>query len=150
MDNFYNTAIMLVYPDGYTEKIMINKEVSHKKNYEDLAKKSERFNSFIKSKNIIIDELVHSLNIELVNSNIVVINNIDIYDIVYDKNFLKMNMPRLIFNFPPELTSEQKEVLKSIFDEYGLDNSIFGKIINTSFQSITYYEVLDYLHEMRK
>lgn len=151
MRDFYKVAIMLIYPDGYMDEIYVDKEVLHSYYYRELAKKSHRFSEIVKLRNINVDDYFYTTNLSIVNiENIIVIDNIDIFDIVHTEDYLKNNVPEFLFNLPSKLTHEQKEVLKSLFENYYLCNAAYGNPKEDKLDPINYYELLNSLYETTK
>ena len=151
MENFYKVAIMLIYPDGSIDEAYVDKEVLHSYYYRELVEKSPRFSEIVKSRNIKIDDYFYTTNLDIVNiENIIVINNIDIFNIVRTKDYLKNNVPEFLFNLPSEITDEQKIVLKDLFENYYLCNAAYGNPKEDKINSINYYELLNSVCERSK
>ena len=151
MDNFYKVAIMLIYPDGSIDEVYVDKEVLHSHYYRELVTKSHRFSEIVKSRNIKIDDYFYMTNLDIVNmEKIIVIDNIDIFDIVHTKDYLKNNVPEFLFNLPSEITDEQKKVLKDLFENYYLCNAAYGNPKKDKLDPINYYELLNSLYEKKK
>ena len=147
MEDFYNTAIMIIYPDGVIDRINVENKTLHKYYYDKLIDEGIRLKEFIKDKRIVQDEAIHKINIYLTKKGIIAINNIRIYNIVRDKDYLKNNVPDFVFNLPDELTIEQKEVLKKLFDQYYLNYSMFGVPQIDNYDVIDYYDLLNLVNE---
>lgn len=151
MRNFYNIAIMFIYPDGHIDEKYIDKEILHSYYYKELFNTSSRFRNIIEKRNIDINGFFYDTNIELVNEEgIIVICNIDIYRIKNIKNFLENNVPDFLFNLPKELTDEQKRILLNLFEEYYLNKAVYINPKVGEPDPVDYYELLNSLWEKRK
>lgn len=147
MENFYNTAVMLIYPDGTIINKSIDKDVLHKYYYEKIFDEDSNFRNIIKSKNEITEEMSFEFNKLLTDMGIVVINNINIYNIIYNKNYLEGNIPNFVFNLPEKLTEQQRKILLNLFNEYSLYGSLYGIPKEKNYDEINFYELYGELEQ---
>ena len=150
MNDIYNIAIMLIYPDGHIDKMYVDRETLHSHYYKELANKNSRFKQIVDARNIDIDNYDFEVNIDLVNKdNIIVINNIDIRRIVEEKDFLEKNVPYFLFGIPEQLTDEQKSVLLDLFENNYLNSAAYAHLKEEGPEPINYYDLLNSLYDTK-
>ena len=111
-------AILLIYPDGEIERILIDTETSHSAYLKKHLKRSKRFYELCKNLNFDWGIHFHIDQLLLLNG-IIVLYNYNVKDIVNDSSF--------IYNYPvlfdthlsvPFLSEKQKEEFISIYKIY--------------------------------
>ncbi len=145
MKELQNYAIILIYPDGVIEKIPITNFEFHIEYYRDHMKKSPRFAKLCRSLALEIDETIsyddypvdaatddvrNKLLDILGDKGILIIENLNVYDIVYDMDFLKEEQCAFLIYFPEFfLSCEQLEAYLGYSDypEYLLHLAKFNK-----------------------
>ena len=149
MDSFYKIAVMAIYPDGYIDEVFIEDQTTHKHYYNKLFNESKRFSEIIKDKSKISDNFIHKLDELFVKNKIIVFNNLYIFEISKDKNYLKYNVPNYFCYLPKTLTSEQKNILNDLFNNYNLSDSAFVNILDDEIVPLDYYDILNSVYEER-
>ncbi|MCM1052963.1 MAG: hypothetical protein NC483_03200 [Ruminococcus sp.] len=147
MNDLEKMAIILIYPDGEIEKIPITSHVYHIEYLAEHREKSQRF-ARVTIKCDFTDTLHEDIDTALVTNGVIVIFNLNIYDIVRNPNYLTEEKPDFTVFFPSELGSiGQISNYESIMGSYPLDNispGLFDK--NTNYiDDIEHHQVEEFL-----
>ncbi len=119
-NNIRSQAIILIYPDGEVERILINAEISHTEYLKRHLQNSRRFYELVKNQNLNFDWGIHfHIDQVLLFSGVIVLYNYNVKDIVNDLSFI-YNYP--VF-FDTHLCSEffserQKDEFMNIYERY--------------------------------
>ena len=153
MNDFYNTAIMVIYPNGKVEIKKIEDKIFHMIYFLFLYNDNTYFKEFMNksNSNYFKDNklFTYSLDLELAKNRVIAIHNLNIRDIKEKPNFLKKHIPNFIFTMPKELTDEQKKAMKEIILQNDLYESLFLSYNVDNFISIEYDEIMDLLHQKK-
>lgn len=151
MNDFYNIAIMVIYPNGKVEMKKINDKIFHMMYFSDLYNDNTYFKEFMNKSNSSYFKdnnlFTYSLDLELAKNGVISIHNLNIREIKEKTKFLKRHIPNFIFTMPKELTYEQKKAMKEIIFQNDLYESLFLSYNVNSFISIEYDEIIDLLHQ---
>ena len=157
MDNFYNTAIMVIYEDGSIDKLEIGDKLLHMHYFAHLYKKNSKFKKIILENDLgFCDEeenvdnfFTYQLDLGLANQNIIAMHNLNIKEIHENPNYLEKNIPKFIFTMPSNLTNEQKTVLEQILNENDLYDSEFLVYEKDHFGSLEYEDIINLVHQKK-
>lgn len=153
MNDFYNMAIMVIYPNGKVEIKKIEDKIFHMTYFSDLYNDNTYFKEFMNksNSNYFKDNnlFTYSLDLELAKNGVIAIHNLNIREIKEKPNFFKKHTPNFIFTMPNELTYEQKEAMKEIIFQNDLYESLFLSYNVNDFISIEYDEIIDLLHQKK-
>lgn len=157
MNDLYNKAIILIYPDGKKESKPIDNKIFHMRYFLELYKESPNFKeildqskyTFFNKNDFTNVEYTYSIDLELAKKGIIAIHNLNIKEINDDKFFLKKYIPNFIFTMPKELTHIQKEIINQLLNESDLHNSFFQIYDNESFIDTNYEKITNFVHQKK-
>lgn len=130
---FYKTAVMFIYPDGYIDRLEImDNMILHIKYYIKLKEISERFANIINESKLsftsksgeITSFFTYPFDEYFSSIGIIVIRNTNILEIKRD-NLLENGTPDFAFNIPTSPTEKQKQILDNMFNNYECTTSEF-------------------------
>ena len=119
MDDLFNQAVVLIYPDGYVESIPIEDIYPHSLILKNHLTKSKRFYDLCRNLNFDIGIHMHIDNV-LLEHGVIAIYNYNLKEIIKDHSY--------IFRCPPQFkvfigtkygSEEQKCVYEKLFSTYG-------------------------------
>ncbi len=117
-DNLKNQAIVLIYPDGEVERLLINTCTEHTLYLKKHLKSSKRFNALCKELNFDVGIHMHIDRLLLLNG-VIVLYNFNIKDIVNDSSYI-YNYPVGFDCYRPNafFSEKQEREFNSIYKEY--------------------------------
>lgn len=150
-------AFILIYPDGYVDKMMIDKREYHVDYYKELRTKSQRFSQICGKCNY-NDGVHNDFDVALTKAGIVVLYNYNLKDIADDYQIVSDKWLPGFFNFlPKKLGSlEQLELLKTFHTIYPKENITYNigpkdRVVNFQyFDDKTYDEITEFIIEEEK
>lgn len=119
MDDLFNKAIVLIYPDGFVEEIPIGTESVHSLVLKEHAKHSTRFRELCGNLNFDVGIHMH-IDLVLLQNGVIAIYNYNLKDIIND--------PSIIYSCPPQFkvflgtkfySDEQREKYEKLDAMYG-------------------------------
>lgn len=153
MDNiseFVNTAIMLIYPNGGLDRLLIDKDRHHMKYFLKLLSKSSYFSDIIKKNNInlanksgeLSDISTYELDANLTELGIIVVRNLDIPEIQKDPNFFEHSFPQYTFSIPKDFSIEQSKIMNKLLNEYDFKDCWFFHNSGDGLEDIEYDDAM--------
>lgn len=124
-------GIVLIYPDGGIDVVPFDgKTPWHLDYYEKLLNISPRFAS-VGAKTLLElilnkDYNTYILNLELASQGIIAIHNVNVHDLVHDKNFLDNYHANLNIYLSTEFSQKQEEIKNLIFQNYPKNSCNIG------------------------
>ncbi len=154
---FKNTAIMLIYPDGKIDKLTIDGNLLHMNYFIELLGKSSYFLEFIHKNNLkftdkkgrLLNISTYNLDINLTSLGVIIIRNLNIYELKNQKDFAKNNIPQYAIGFPQVPTPIQVSLMNELFNTIDLKNSFYYCNIESNLRDITYEDALNILGKNR-
>lgn len=117
MKKLKKIAIMLIYPDGEVEIILITDKKFHIEYFREQMKKSSRLAKICSFANSHIE-----VSRALAENGVIEIFNLDILPIVTSPDYLDSHIPTFMINLPPKFESMEQEQKFYIFVEnYPID-----------------------------
>ena len=136
LDNIRPYALILIYPDGLVENVLINDRTYHLEYFVKLRDKSERFKKLCKEKDIFIpsdidsitDYTHYDLDVLLANEGLLSITSSYVDE--ETKNAYPDEIRDYYIIMPQKLTDEQIELLQRIIDNNNMGNCYYGVFSN--------------------
>lgn len=119
MDNLPYLAFVLIYPDGYIDKMEIDNRTSHVEYFKELRTTSPRFEKICGKCNYDIG--IHTeFDLALVKAGVIALYNFNLKDISLNHDFVSSNMLSSFKNFIPNKlgSMDQLEQLKFFHSGY--------------------------------
>ena len=140
-------AILLIYPDGEVEYSSTDYRVYHMEHFIDLAISNSRLNMLTNTKNIPIPRefdfrnspITYDVDTALAQNGVAIFHNL------YSDDGLAFNV-----TLPSNLTPEQRDLIKRILNQYDLSESSYASLTNDLFDTITYSDFCDMIHNQEK
>lgn len=152
MENLINMALIFIYPDGKVEKIPISNFPFHMDYMRENLEKSERFRELCGGLNFFTNLQDH-IDSHLNLLGVIVIFNLDLYDIVKGDFEIDRNVPKLISLLPENLGSlEQVKCFETIYEVYPREKISFEMFVKDldTYRKLSYEEMLGYINEAKE
>lgn len=155
---FYKTAVMFIYPDGYIDRLEImDNMILHIKYYIKLKEKSKRFANIINESKLSFTNKrgeipffsTHPFDEYFSSIGIIVIRNKNIVEIKRD-NLLENGTPDFVFNIPTSPTEKQKQILDNMFNNYECGTSEFWYFNGEKTIDSTYHDIRELVKTEKK
>ena len=148
LNDFYRTAVMFIYPDGYIDRLEIDDDILHIKYYIKLSEISKRFANILKESKMgltnkhgkVISYATFPLDEYFSSIGIIVIRNTNIIEVKRD-NLLENGTPDFVFNIPPSPSEKQKQILDNMFNNYECGTSEFWYFNGEKTIDSTYHDI---------
>ena len=140
-------SIILIYPDGYIDKIKKDEREYHMEYLFELVNKSNRLYECLSNNHIYLPDnpidaretFIFDINKVLANNGVLVINSINLCEIAMGNDFPDNYHVYL----PSNLTDIQKELFRSILTDDDLKRTTIGKCENNEIIDINFDEYFE-------
>ncbi len=158
INNLKYSSLLLIYPDGYIDRVNINRKVLHMDYFIDLCKNSTRFQEIIDQeninmpKNISLSEniLTTDVDTKLAKKGIVVLHNLFILEVLKNDEMID-NAPLLFYiSLPDNLSINQKEIMNNLINKYDLSCCLYAIFNDFELVDISYDDILKRFNEKTK
>lgn len=119
MNDFFNQAVVLIYPDGVVEKIPIDGVYPHSLVLKKHLGKSKRFYELCGGLNFDVGIHMH-IDKVLLDNKVIVIYNYNLKEIINDYSYIYRYPPQFkVFIGTEYASSEQKREYEELFSTFG-------------------------------
>ena len=161
MDNlkdFRKSAIMLVYPNGCIQNVLVDERLIHLKYFIGLYKEDMYFRDIVDTYKIPVPDSLFDYDMptsfdidrELAKIGIIVFHNLFIDAVQHNEKYILDAPPQFYVTLPNVLTDEQEKIINELFSTYDMSCSLYGRCIDDELDDIKYDEFISTLRSRRK